>query len=199
MELEELQSAWTQMSRELENQKELTNEIIMEMTREKYMSKFSKLSNFETLGAIVCYGIALVVLLNFQKLDTWYLQVCGVITLVFLTVLPTLVLRSLKRIQVLDIFKGSYKDNLLKYIKEKNVLMRLQKIGIVFSFLVLPLVVPVTSKIISGKDIFQQTVQPVQWIALAVAFIFMVVITRWGLRSYRKITNAAEQLIKDLE
>lgn len=199
MELEELQAAWVQMSHELEKQKELTNEIIMEMTKEKYKSKFSKLLSFETLGALVCYIIAIVVLFNFRKLDTWYLQVCGIITLAFLTVLPSLVLMSLKRIQNLNILKGSYRENILKYTKEKNELMRLQKIGIVFSFLVMPIVVPVTSKIISGKDVFQQTIQPMQCIALIVAFAFMILITRWGLRNYKKITNSAEQLIKDLE
>ncbi len=36
MDLEELQLAWTQMGEELETQKKLTKEIIMEMTRARY-------------------------------------------------------------------------------------------------------------------------------------------------------------------
>jgi len=104
MELEELQAAWTQMSHELEKQKELTNEIIMNMTKEKYNAKFKTLTNFEKAGSLVCVASALFILVNITKLDTWYLLACGLFAVLFSVVLPFLVLRSLKRIRQLDIF-----------------------------------------------------------------------------------------------
>ena len=36
MELEEMQILWTRMSSQLEEQKELTNKLIMEMTQQKF-------------------------------------------------------------------------------------------------------------------------------------------------------------------
>ena len=58
MELEELQSAWTQMSDELNHQKKLTNQIILDMTKQKYQNKFSTITKYETLGAVVCFANA---------------------------------------------------------------------------------------------------------------------------------------------
>lgn len=199
MELEELQATWSEMSQELEKQKKLTNEIILKMTQDRYRKKFSKLRNYETVGAIICYMIAVLVLFNFGKLDTWYLQLCGVLTVGFLIILPTLVLKSLKRIQNLNIIKGSYKENLVIYIKEKNRLLKLQQIGVYFSFLLLFIVVPVTTRIISNKNIFLTSFKPLQIIALLVALIFMFFLTRWGFRSYKKITNSAEDILRDLD
>ena len=88
MELEELQSAWTKMSDELDQQKKLTNKIILDMTKQKYQNKFTTITKYESLGALVCFAIALFVIFNFNKLDTWYLQACGAFTLLFLIVLP---------------------------------------------------------------------------------------------------------------
>ncbi len=199
MELEELQATWSEMSQELEKQKKLTNEIILKMTQDRYRKKFSKLRNFETIGAIICYMIAMLVLFKFGKLDTWYLQLCGVLTIGFLIILPTLVLKSLKKIQNLDILNGSYKKNLVIYIKEKNKLLKIQQMGIYLSYLLLFILVPVSTKIISNKNIFLTSFKPLQVIALVVALIFMFFFTRWGYKSYKKITNSAEDILRDLD
>lgn len=100
MELEELQLAWTQMGKELETQKKLTNNIIMEMTRTKYKNKFKKISMYEKAGTVVCFGVALLILINFKKLDTWYLQACGTLCLGFLIIMPILVLSAYKKFKI---------------------------------------------------------------------------------------------------
>ena len=41
MELEEMQAAWSQMSQDLEKQKQLTDEIILKMTQQKYTSQWN--------------------------------------------------------------------------------------------------------------------------------------------------------------
>ena len=199
MELEELQSAWTQMSDELNHQKKLTNQIILDMTKQKYQNKFSTITKYETLGAVVCFAIALFVLLNFGKLDTWYLQICGVLTLSFLIVLPTMVLTTLKRIKNIDILNGSYKENLKFYLKTKNRLLRLQQIGIAVGFIGLLFIVPVTSKIISNKNVFLTNLKTEQYVVFAVTLIVMVFFCRWAYKGYLKVTQSAQELIQELE
>jgi len=199
MELEELQATWSEMSQELEKQKKLTNEIILKMTQDRYRKKFSKLRNLETVGAMICYLWVVFFLFNFGKLDTWYLQICGVLTIAFLIILPTLVLKSLKKIQNLDILNGSYKKNLVIYIKEKNKLLKIQQMGIYLSYLLLFILLPVSTKIISNKNIFLIDLKPLQGVALLVALVFMFFFTRWGYRSYKKITNSAEDILRDLD
>ncbi|WP_324027368.1 hypothetical protein QSV08_05700 [Maribacter sp. BPC-D8] len=199
MELEELQSAWTQMSDELNHQKKLTNQIILDMTKKKYQNKFSTITKYETLGAVVCFAIAFFVLLNFGKLDTWYLQICGVLTLSFLIVLPAMVLTTLKKIKNIDILNGSYKENLKFYLKTKNRLLRLQQIGMAVGFIGLLFIVPVTSKIISNKNVFITNLKTEQYVVFTVTLIVMLFFFRWAYKGYIKVTQSAQELIQELE
>ncbi len=199
MDLEELQLAWTQMGEELDTQKKLTKSIILEMTRTRYKNKFEKINNYEKLGAIVCFGAALYILIHFYKLDTWYLQACGVATLAILIALPILVLSSLKKIQNLDILKGTYKENLVKYTKLKSRLLGLQQIGIALSLFLMFLIIPIALKIFKDKDLFMIPLNPQKWIGFSVVFIGMLFFSRWGYKSYKKITDSAALLLEDLK
>lgn len=199
MELEELQSAWTQLSDELNHQKKLTNKIILDMTKQKYQNKFTTITKYETLGAVVCFAIALFVLFNFNKLDTWYLQVCGILTLLFLIVLPAMVLTTLKGIKNIDILNGSYKDNLKRYLKTKNRLLKLQQIGIATGFIGLFFIVPVTSKIISNKNVFLTSLKTEQYVLFAITLITMVFFCKWAYNGYLKVTQSAQEILQDLE
>jgi hypothetical protein len=199
MELEELQSAWTQLSVELNHQKKLTNKIILDMTKQKYQNKFTTITKYETLGAVVCFAIALFVLFNFNKLDTWYLQVCGILTLLFLIVLPAMVLTTLKGIKNIDILNGSYKDNLKRYLKTKNRLLKLQQIGIATGFIGLFFIVPVTSKIISNKNVFHTSLKTEQYVLFAITLIAMVFFCKWAYNGYLKVTQSAQEILQDLE
>lgn len=199
MEMEELQLAWSQMGKELETQKKLTKDIIMEMTRTKYENKFKKISMYEKMGAVVCLGAVLFILFYFYKLDTWYLQACGIASLTIQIILPVLVLSSLKKIQNLDILKGTYKENLMRYTKLKTRLLGLQQIGIALSLLMMFLIIPVTLKIFKDKDLFLTPLNPEKWIGFSIVFIGMLFFSRWGYKSYKKITNSAALLLEDLK
>ncbi|HDZ06004.1 hypothetical protein LCGC14_0130310 [marine sediment metagenome] len=199
MEIEELQSAWIQMSQELSQQKKLTNEIILDMTKQKYQNKFTMLTKYETIGAFICFVIAFFVLLNFGKLDTWYLKVCGVLTLSFLLILPVMVLSTLKKIKNIDITNGSYKENLKVYLKTKNRLLKLQQVGMAIGFIGLLFIVPVTSKIISDKNVFLTNLKVEQYIIFAITLVVLAFFCKWAYKGYQKITQSAQDLIKDLE
>lgn len=199
MELEELQSAWTKMSNELDQQKKLTNKIILDMTKQKYQNKFTTITKYESLGALVCFTIALFVILNFSKLDTWYLQACGVFTLLFLIVLPVSVLSTLKKIKNIDILNGSYKENLSVYVRTKNKLLKLQQIGIVVGFIGLFFIVPVTSKIISNKNVFLNSLKTEQIVTLTITLVAMAFFCKWAYKGYKKVTRSAQELLQDLE
>ena len=197
MELEELQTAWTAMSHELEKQKELTNDIIMEMTKEKYRAKFRTITNYEKAGTLVCAASAVFILIQVNKLDTWYLLACGLFAVLFSILLPFLVLRSLKRIRQLDIINLNYKDALLKYTKAKANLLKIQRYGSFASMLYLAAFLPSVAKILNDKNLFLEP-SSLLW-KLGIMAIFLILFTLWGYGHYKRITNAAEQLIKDLE
>jgi len=70
MELEEMKTLWEEMSQKVEKQQLVTDQIIMDMTQQKYTSKFSKIFLYESLGTVICFAMAVYILFNIEKLDT---------------------------------------------------------------------------------------------------------------------------------
>jgi MFS family permease len=199
MEIEELQAAWLQMSNDLNQQKKLTNDIILNMTQEKYKNKFKTVTTYETVGAFICFCIALLLIVKFGKLDTWYLKACGIFSLSYLIVLPILVLRALKEIKTLDISKNSYKTNLSHYVKAKNWLLRLQQIGMGIGIIGLFFIVPVFSKISSNKNIFEIGLNTKQIVLLTITLMVTIGFCLWAYKGYQRLTQSAQELLNDLE
>lgn len=199
MEIEEMRTLWSTMSDQLEEQKKLTQEIIMKMTQERYSNKFKTLLTYETIGAILCFAVVLYVLVNFQRLDTWYLKACGAFTLAFLTVFPVLVLRALHQIQRMNILDKSYKETLIGYTKAKTYLLRLQQVSIAASFVVMFAVAAVFAKLWSNKDFFTIDRNLGSYIVIGFAILFVILVSRWGYRHYQRITYSAEALLSELE
>lgn len=199
MELEELQSTWVQMSAKLEQQKKLTDKIILHMTQERYIKKFKHISIFETVGAMICFVVAFYILLNFQSLDTWYLILCGIFTLIFLVVLPILVLRAIYTIKYLDIFSNSYKDVLVKYLQAKKNLLLLQQLSIYMSVIQLFAVAVVFAKIWGNKDFFTVDRGIWDYVSILGAGLFIFFLARWAYSGYLKLTGSAEEILKELK
>jgi amino acid transporter len=199
MEIEEMQALWSEMSDQLEHQKKLTDKIIMDMTQERYSNKFRKITTIETIGALVCFIMGIYILVNFYKLDTWYLMACGAITLIFLFALPILVLRALRNIRNVNIRDKNYKETLLDYSKAKKRLMNLQKAAIFASFIIMIAASGVFAKIWSNKDFFMAERNIWANLAIVVAILFVSFFSYWGYRSYGRLTNAAENVLKELE
>lgn len=199
MELEQIQATWSQLSDELEQQKKLTKQIILQMTQERYSNKFKTISIFETIGAVICFMAGIYILVNIPKLDTWYLLACGIFTLSFLVVMPILVLRALYRIKSIDILKNNYKETLIKYEKSKKYLLILQQFGIYASFVLMFTTAAVFSKIWSNEDFFM--IEKDGWVygAILVAILFVFFFARWGYRCYKSVTTSAEEIINELE
>jgi hypothetical protein len=199
MDFEEIKAVWSEMSDQLEQQKKLTNEIIIKMTQERYSNKFQKIIAYESIGAVICFAAALFLILNFSKLDTWYLASCGIVTLMFLLVIPILVLRSLSRIKKLDITENSYKDTIVKYERMKKNLLLQQQFGVYGSVLIFFTSLAIFSKISSGKDIFliQQDVSV--YLLILPVLVALVFFARWGYTCYKSITSSAETILRELE
>jgi hypothetical protein len=197
MDLDEIQATWSQMSDRLEQQKKLTDKIILEMTQQKYRNRFSTISMFETIGAVVCYGMAFYILLHIKELDAWYLLTLGIFTLGCLLLLPFLVLRSIKNIRRVDLVNSNYEEALIKFTKEKIRLLFFQRLGIYLGFFMLFASLPVFSKINKGKDLF---LSGTTWLwYLPILGIFFFFFARWGYRCYRNITDSAENILSELD
>ena len=199
MELEEMKGLWEEMSRKVEKQQLVTDQLIMEMTQQKYTNKFSKLMAYEMTGAVICFIMGVFILFNIEKMDTWYLMLCGGLTVAFLLIVPVIVLRLLGQMKRLKLSKNNFKETLLKFEKAKKQTLLIQKGATAFSIMFMLLVIPVFQKIFNNKDFFQ-TEQPVgYWIFLVVMAIGVGLFARWGYSCYKSVTNSAENILKELD
>ena len=199
MELEEMKTLWEEMSLKVEKQQIVTDQLIMEMTQQKYKNKFSKLFMYEASGAVICYIMALFMILNMNKLDTWYLLICGIFSVGFLAILPFFSLRSLNRIKHLGISDYSYKETLVRFAKSKKRVLLLQRLGLYLSPLFFLVVLPVMNKIFNNKDMFQSDVSAFPWVFVGIFFVFITLFSRWGYGCYKSMTNSAENVLKELD
>jgi|SRR5690554_6124575 len=199
MELEEMKNTWQEMSKRLEKQEILTNQVIEKMTKERYANKFSKLQIYETIASIICYGSAIFLILNFEKLDSWYLILFGIITLLLLLVLPVLTLRKIGNMKKLNIAKSSYKDVLVNFQKAKESLFFTQRITLYLSIVLAIIILPVTSKIFKNIDLFEAGHTNNLLIYIPILLIFLFFLSRWVFKGYRSVTNSAENILKEID
>lgn len=199
MELEEMKSLWEEMSQRVEKLEFTNNQNIMEMTQLKYKNKFGKLYGYELSGSVVCFIFGGLVLFNFDKLDTWYLALCGVLFLAFYFLVPLITLRLLHQLRSIDLSTGTYKETMSHYQTHKKRVLRNQQAALVAGSGVMFVAVPVADKLLNGNDLFLSEIKPSVWVALLFGIVVIVLGYRWGYGWYKKTANSAEAILKDLE
>lgn len=197
MELEEMKEQWQEMSKEIKKQQLLTDKLIIDMTQEKYNSKIKSISIPETIGTFICFAMVTYIFINFYKLDTWYMRLSGIFTALFCVVLPVLSLRSIFRMQRLNMSTLNYKQALEKFAKNKKQFVLIQKVSFYLNFVLVIVSLPVASKLMSGKDLFLESKVWLWYIPFG--FIFLYLFSKWVFKHYKKNTESAEELLKDLE
>ena len=197
MELEEMKRIWDTMNTQLEDKEILTESIINDMTQERYTQRLEGISRWERNGAIVCFLMAIFILFNFYKLDTLFLWLSGLFSLLILVGLPFLTLYTLGRLQNIPLHENSYKETLLEFRKRKKQVLQVQKLGILTSFVLLFTSVPLAGRILDGKDLFQDAFFWSWYIPLGSLLFFFFV--RWGYGCYKAITRSAEEILLEVE
>ncbi|NND62338.1 MAG: hypothetical protein HKN48_04000 [Flavobacteriaceae bacterium] len=199
MELDEMKLAWSEMSRQLDKQNKLTNQLIMEMTQQKFKNKFSTLSIVEGFGAVICYVVVVFIGINMDKLDSGYLLVSSIILMAFLTIMPIFSLGAIRGMRNMNLTQNSYKDTLVKFTKRKRNMMLIQQLGVVLSIVIMWMAVPVFTVIMNGKNFLELEHSVGNWIFMIITTVGVILFALWGLRCYKRITTSAENVLKDLE
>jgi hypothetical protein len=198
MELEQMQTAWNELSARVDKQHTLTDQLILNMTQQRYQNKFKKIKTYETIATFIAAAMAIAVLVNLGKLDTWYLLACGIFTAAHLLLLPQLVLLSLNRISNISLGNKNYRETILAFAKAKQRLLQIQQLALVLNFILMLTSVPVAVKLINNKDIFEQHNTAWLWM-IPVMLLMLIAVSAWGYKWYQRNANAAEELIKELD
>jgi len=196
MELDEMKKLWTDMSAEREKQKLLTDQMVQNMTKSNYQSKLKKIRIPEIMGTTISIAAALYILMDMQQFNTWYLTGCGIISAIILVLLPFLSIRSVYRLQSVNISGVSYKETLLAYAKRKKEFVSVQKLAFILGALLVVVILPVMGKLIGGKDLFAESWL---WIWYSIGFLFFSFYARYVFRHYMNSVSEAEVILKELE
>jgi len=196
-ELDEMRNNWQEMSKELEKQQLLTDKLIIDMTQEKYNNKLKSISVPETIGAVICILAAIYVTFNFNKLDTWYLMLCGYFSVVYLILLPIKSMGSIRNMQRVIIGNKTIKETLLDFAKKKKQFWLVQRVGFYLNFIFIVAILPVSGKILRNKDLFLD--DRLWYFYIPFMVIFLIVISKFGLKHYKIATKSAENLLKELD
>ena len=186
------------MSDQLENQKKLTDKLIMEMTKERYKHKIGILSKYEGIGAVICFIAAILLILRFYELDTWYLLASGVFTVCYLIILPVVVLRSIRNMKSIELTNNNYKETLIAYAKKKRQFLLTQKVGVYLNFILLVVSLPVIIKVFKGKDILITNINLVYWY-IPIMVVFLILFSIWGYGKYKNVTDSAAHILEEFE
>lgn len=194
MELEEMQAAWTEMSAELEKQKQITNQLIMKMTQERYTNTWNHLRNFELIGLLVSYGALIFLLVNFSKLDTTPLLISGIIGAIILAILPALSLKTIRGMKDVDVTSMTVKETAETYTKRKKEFVNFQKLNVILSFIFMLVTVPLSGKLLNGEDLFAKMDHKLI-VALPLMLVLFAILVWFVRKTVRKVLAKTDTLI----
>jgi hypothetical protein len=197
MELEEMKTIWTEMSVQIEKQKDLTDKLIIDMTRQKYKSILNNIRIPELIGSLVSLGFVVLILINFNKYQTAYLISCSIISLIILILMPVLSIRAINRVNDLDIKKSNLKQILIDYAREKQKFLMVQKLSFYLGFVLLITTLPVMLTIMGGKN--TEVKSEVWFWFLSLGSLLFILFARWVYGYYVRNTIRVENLLKELE
>ena len=198
MELEEIKENWQTMSHRIEKLEMINKQTIMEITQQKFKNKYQGLFNIEMLGTVICYIMAFVIFFNFAQLDTLVLQVCGVILMGSLIVMPFITISAILNLKRMDLFKSDQKSILQKFEKHNKRLLLYNKLSLPFAVIVFFLTMPVINRIMGNEDFFERLTAG-RYIFIALVLVGVIAFSIYSYRCYQKISKNAEKLIKDFE
>lgn len=198
MDLDEIKNQWSELSQRVDTLELINKSQVMEITKEKYKSKFSCVQRYEGVGAIVCFIMAIVILLNFYKFDVWYEYVGGALLSVLLIAMPLFVLTTLQRTKgIIDYNKG-VSEIAKAFAKEKKQLIMVQKLSIPFTILAFLTALPVFSGIFNKGDFFDR-LDTYLLVVISVTLVLVIAVSIWGYRKYARIIARAEVLIDEIK
>ena len=198
MELAELQETWSKLNRKVESQKTITDKMIMDVIKIKYNNKIKAILKYDGAGTMVLFFGLIIVIWNIHLFDTLPLQICVVLSIIIMTVLPILSLISVYRMNNMDMARRNYKKTIIEFTKRRTHFLIVQKWGVVLSGIFMFTMIPITLKIVKGKDFFAGESNNLLWF-IPMALIAFFFFARWGYGCYVKITADAQDILQELE
>ena len=196
MELDDLKNTWKETRNPLTDQQTVNRETLEKISNQNFRSRVNKITIPEIVGSIVCLAAAVYIGSSFDKLDTAFLQGAGVLSILLLLLLPVISYLSTRRLKVSGRIDQPYAAVVKDFAVQKIRFIKLQKLNVTLSYLLLVAFIVLLSKLFSGKDI---SVIKNYWLfSFSIGFIFLLFYSKWVNKYYRKTLRQAEELLREL-
>ncbi|MCH6235013.1 hypothetical protein [Cognataquiflexum rubidum] len=195
MELEEMKLAWNDMSKRVEKQEILNQQIIEKMTKNQYQNNLKKIALPEYIGTIICYLGAAYLSVNVPKLEEPLIQLFGVISIALLLVLPIISLQSIRAMKKVNLSSHTYLETIQIFGKQKIRFQKLQKLNISLGLFLMVIGVPV---LLAIKGISLDPT-PLFWMLyFPLGVMFFLGFSYWTLKYYNKALKATEKMLAEV-
>lgn len=195
MELEEIKSVWKEMSQDIERQKNLTNDLIIEMAHRKSSSRIKTIMYAESVGALVSVFAAIYLIINFGSFDYSGSTVAAVGLIMVLILSCVLGVRIVMQARDINISTLSYLQVLNNFNKLKATLRVYKRLSQVLYVLMPFLILPVFTDLVFDKNIFDDTSEFIE--TLVICIIVLPVVWWVVLKFYKSNLRQVSKAIKD--
>lgn len=195
MELEEMKLAWNDLSKRVEKQEILNQQIIEKMTKDQYQSNIKKIALPESIGTIICYLGAAYLAVNIPKLDETLMQILGAIAIILLLILPIISLQSVRAMRKINLSSHSYLEAIQVFGQQKIRFQRLQKLNVSLGLFLMVISVPVLMAI-QDKSIELSLLFWMLYFPLGI--MFFLGFSFWVLKYYNRKLEATERMLAEV-
>lgn len=196
MELDDLKKTWKAAKTPAEEQENVNPGLLEKMNDRKYRSQVKKVTIPEMAGSIVCLAGAVFIGSSFGKLNTVLLQGAGVISILLLLLLPILSAVSTWRLSATGNLDKPYAATLKAFANQKLRFVKLQKLNVTLSYLLLVTIIVLLPRLFGGNDL---SGNKYFWLfSITIGYIFLLFYSKWVEKYYRKTLQQAEELLKEL-
>lgn len=196
MELENLKNSWESLELEAMESNYLQSDAILNSIAKKYRQGLNGVIVFEVILMLGSFYFAVLLLFAFDKLDTIYLAVLGMVTIVLLIGLPVLrflLLKSLYRLRHPD---QAITQVIRKFTQQKIRFQKLKQVQAIFGFLLIIALSILCIKIYNEYDVMQSNSF---WLIVGLLSIgFSWAFNKWVLQGYNQSIKQAEALLSEL-
>lgn len=195
MELEEMKLAWNDLSKKVEKQEILNQQMIEKMTKDQFQTNLKKIALPEYIGTIICYIGAAYLSVNVPKLDEPLIQVFGVISIALLLVLPIISLQSIRAMRKVNLAVHTYIEALQVFGKQKLRFQKLQKLNVSLGLFLMLIGVPV---LLAIQGIYLNPT-PLFWMLyFPLGVMFFLGFSYWVLKYYNRKLKATERMLAEV-
>lgn len=192
-----MKAIWSDLSDQVEEKHQLTRQQILDMMEQNYRRQVNAILIPELIGSVICFGFSGYIFYNIQKLDEPLSLITGVLSAIIMIILPVLSLRKIGSwVNRINITENTYQQTLEDFNRLKRFFSKIHRYAYILGLSTMFLVIPPLAKIMSGKNILEDTGV---WFRLPFGIAFVALFIFFTMRFYRSRIQNIDKVLQDDE